>query len=133
MPRFNRELISRGKNRALSAMKDAVTGKPLEEGARAAVGRTLFQELTKDVPKALKRGLTVEQKIVKLHDDKIFMKFARAAGWTDGDIAGTVKGAADDYYARKERVAEVEATRKVGRNEPCPCGSGKKYKKCCGG
>jgi preprotein translocase subunit SecA len=23
-------------------------------------------------------------------------------------------------------------TRKVGRNEPCPCGSGRKYKKCCG-
>lgn len=23
------------------------------------------------------------------------------------------------------------ATRKVGRNDPCPCGSGKKYKKCC--
>ncbi len=23
-------------------------------------------------------------------------------------------------------------TRKIGRNEPCPCGSGKKYKKCCG-
>lgn len=22
---------------------------------------------------------------------------------------------------------------KAGRNEPCPCGSGKKYKKCCGG
>jgi len=21
--------------------------------------------------------------------------------------------------------------KKVGRNEPCPCGSGKKYKKCC--
>lgn len=24
------------------------------------------------------------------------------------------------------------ATRKIGRNEPCPCGSGRKYKKCCG-
>ena len=24
-------------------------------------------------------------------------------------------------------------TPKTGRNEPCPCGSGKKYKKCCGG
>ena len=23
--------------------------------------------------------------------------------------------------------------RKVGRNDPCPCGSGKKYKRCCGG
>ena len=26
----------------------------------------------------------------------------------------------------------VEAEKKVGRNEPCPCGSGNKYKKCCG-
>jgi SEC-C motif-containing protein len=23
-------------------------------------------------------------------------------------------------------------SQKIGRNEPCPCGSGKKYKKCCG-
>ena len=29
---------------------------------------------------------------------------------------------------QKTRIAE----KKVGRNEPCPCGSGKKYKKCCG-
>jgi SEC-C motif-containing protein len=26
----------------------------------------------------------------------------------------------------------VRSTAKVGRNEPCPCGSGKKYKHCCG-
>ena len=33
----------------------------------------------------------------------------------------------------KERPTTVRrATKKVGRNEPCPCGSGKKYKKCCG-
>jgi SWIM/SEC-C metal-binding protein len=25
----------------------------------------------------------------------------------------------------------VTAEKKVGRNEPCPCGSGKKFKKCC--
>ncbi len=25
-----------------------------------------------------------------------------------------------------------EAEKKVGRNEPCPCGSGMKYKRCCG-
>jgi uncharacterized protein len=24
------------------------------------------------------------------------------------------------------------STKKAGRNDPCPCGSGKKYKKCCG-
>jgi len=28
----------------------------------------------------------------------------------------------------KTKIAE----KKVGRNEPCPCGSGKKHKKCCG-
>jgi uncharacterized protein YecA (UPF0149 family) len=26
----------------------------------------------------------------------------------------------------------VYEKKKVGRNEPCPCGSGKKYKRCCG-
>ena len=26
----------------------------------------------------------------------------------------------------------VRSGDKVGRNDPCPCGSGKKYKKCCG-
>ena len=26
----------------------------------------------------------------------------------------------------------VAAEKKVGRNEPCPCGSGSKYKRCCG-
>ena len=28
---------------------------------------------------------------------------------------------------------EPKTTQKVGRNDPCPCGSGKKYKNCCGG
>ena len=26
----------------------------------------------------------------------------------------------------------VRAEKKIGRNDPCPCGSGKKYKNCCG-
>jgi len=30
------------------------------------------------------------------------------------------------------RPKTVKKDRKVGRNDPCPCGSGKKYKKCCG-
>ncbi|HQO17949.1 MAG TPA: preprotein translocase subunit SecA [Candidatus Cloacimonas sp.] len=31
-----------------------------------------------------------------------------------------------------EKVRPVKVAPKVGRNDPCPCGSGKKYKKCCG-
>ena len=34
---------------------------------------------------------------------------------------------------KKEVVTNKEFTsKKIGRNEPCPCGSGKKYKHCCG-
>lgn len=29
------------------------------------------------------------------------------------------------------KAARLRATARVGRNEPCPCGSGKKYKRCC--
>ena len=32
----------------------------------------------------------------------------------------------------KPRTVVKSAAEKVGRNDPCPCGSGKKYKKCCG-
>lgn len=31
-----------------------------------------------------------------------------------------------------EETIPARPSRKVGRNEPCPCGSGKKYKRCCG-
>jgi hypothetical protein len=38
-----------------------------------------------------------------------------------------------DYQGPVEPVATIRNTsQKVGRNDPCPCGSGKKYKKCCG-
>lgn len=39
------------------------------------------------------------------------------------------------YYVDGDMVKAkpvVRESAKVGRNEPCPCGSGKKYKRCCG-
>ena len=36
------------------------------------------------------------------------------------------------YYKKELRQASTVRSVKVGRNEPCPCGSGKKYRKCCG-
>jgi len=44
--------------------------------------------------------------------------------------------AANSQWARKENVVSGKpfgvTQGKVGRNDPCPCGSGKKYKKCHG-
>jgi preprotein translocase subunit SecA len=33
---------------------------------------------------------------------------------------------------REQAPVSPRRVKKVGRNDPCPCGSGKKYKKCCG-
>ncbi len=38
----------------------------------------------------------------------------------------------DEVAAEVERARPVRSGPKVGRNDPCPCGSGKKYKQCCG-
>lgn len=35
-------------------------------------------------------------------------------------------------YDSQDNATPISVGKKVGRNEPCPCGSGKKYKKCCG-
>ncbi len=43
----------------------------------------------------------------------------------------TIKGTTNDYK-EKESKKPVVKDKKVGRNDPCPCGSGKKYKNCCG-
>lgn len=52
------------------------------------------------------------------HEISIFKKIDGKWFYEDGQIVGT--------------GPITRATPKVGRNEPCPCDSGKKYKKCCG-
>jgi preprotein translocase subunit SecA len=51
------------------------------------------------------------------------------------DKGGAPAGGGPDFMAapahQKDQTYRREAP-KVGRNDPCPCGSGKKYKKCCG-
>ncbi len=53
---------------------------------------------------------------------------ARARQYTEGraDVEGRPE------KASAQARAPTKAAPKVGRNDPCPCGSGKKYKKCHG-
>ena len=50
------------------------------------------------------------------------LESAQAGG--QGDDGEVLHAAREGSFIREEP--------KVGRNDPCPCGSGKKYKKCCG-
>jgi preprotein translocase subunit SecA len=47
----------------------------------------------------------------------------------DKELAGLQFVGGDGSAAAKKQVINSD---KVGRNDPCPCGSGKKYKKCHG-
>ena len=56
-----------------------------------------------------------------------------------GTTTGTGPAKASDVVSEAANAAEAQAKAKpvrtgpkVGRNDPCPCGSGKKYKQCCG-
>ncbi|MCT4632995.1 MAG: SEC-C metal-binding domain-containing protein [Firmicutes bacterium] len=48
-------------------------------------------------------------------------------GWNDILTVEKRKEIRKDYNVSKQVIKEE----KIGRNDPCPCGSGKKYKKCC--
>jgi len=61
----------------------------------------------------------------------------------DSAIGGSMEDAETDYTdsgmpaatkipPREQKREPVKADEAIGRNDPCPCGSGKKYKKCCG-
>lgn len=68
----------------------------------------------------------------RLHEDP--WVFYRAAEIAERQARWAEEGArSEEAVAREEGYAEpyIRAQPKVGRNDPCPCGSGKKYKRCC--
>ena len=53
----------------------------------------------------------------EMRENSIFTKYNGEWVYVDGEVEG------EEPFVREEK--------KVGRNDPCPCGSGKKFKKCC--
>jgi preprotein translocase subunit SecA len=111
-------------------------------------GFTLFQEMMESIQSDFVRYL-YHLEIVKEEEPQAAP--ARGLNYSGGgdsglaqNFAGTAaaarrSGVADSsgeaYEAAQAATKTVVAPRsvtKVGRNDPCPCGSGKKYKRCCG-
>lgn len=51
---------------------------------------------------------------------------------TYGNTPDELSSSQESGFGMKQNIAVDCSTPKVGRNDPCPCGSGLKYKKCCG-
>jgi HEAT repeat protein len=88
-------------------------------------------------------ALAAPGKVTAVHARQVFAKLEELAGGFSVAEADLVESALDNLlvmHGRKPVFSaddEPEDTApapppKVGRNDPCPCGSGKKFKKCCG-
>jgi hypothetical protein len=53
-------------------------------------------------------------------------------GFTSEELFAQEKKELLPFPNKKGDVISLQTRQKVGRNDPCPCGSGKKFKKCCG-
>ncbi len=99
----------------------------LQGNIRRQVAQTIFKMRAKDLPAAPPTNGMVSGR-------------GRQAGPPTGANGasgnGNGAGARGSNGARQGRVAVASAPRaggkKIGRNDPCNCGSGRKYKKCCG-
>ncbi len=84
-----------------------------------------------------KEGYEMFMDMVYRIKEDIFEKLCRVQVQMEDDIEQIRKPQSEDYVMSRGDSGAVPATvkregKKLGRNDPCPCGSGKKYKKCCG-
>ena len=77
-------------------------------------GFDMFEEMTRSIQEDTVRALFHLQKPEKIERERV----AKVTGTSHGDS--------------EKKPKPVVKGQKIGRNDPCPCGSGKKYKKCCG-
>ena len=82
-------------------------------------GADMFDAMVSDIRSKTVRALTTEVKVESVKRVQVAKPITVGFG---GDGSMRVK---------KVRVPK-RSEKTVGRNDPCPCGSGKKYKKCCG-
>ena len=93
-------------------------------GAGLPADRPIMERIIQEIPERFgKTGGEIAQ-----------MSPEKAAEFSASIIRIFLEGHASSRITYEDNIVE-ETTRakpKIGRNEPCPCGSGKKYKKCCG-
>ena len=80
-------------------------------------GNQMFEQMTNSIQENVVR--------VMFHINK---RRAPVRHNTENRVMNESRGNDADSQSSKT----VKKTNNVGRNDPCPCGSGKKYKKCCG-
>ena len=84
-----------------------------------------------------KEGYEMFMEMVQSIKDDTVSKLCMVHIQKEEEIEEIRERSSRDYVLSRGEDMKTQATvkrggEKVGRNDPCPCGSGKKYKKCCG-
>ncbi|MDD7511848.1 MAG: SEC-C metal-binding domain-containing protein [Peptostreptococcaceae bacterium] len=125
------------------ANKDsAFTGKIADLAEKYQVREVIFMGFLDGIGTSLTEELNVEALTadstvdLKIDFSKLFFNMLKADAdylfgleeWDDVLTPDERRTIYKDF--KRSQIVHVE--KKPGRNDPCPCGSGKKYKKCCG-
>ncbi len=92
----------------------------------------LLEALKSDVITVLSRVRVQQQEEVERMEEQRRAQAEQAARRAQAQHAAAENQLADGEQPEGSNQPVVRDERKVGRNEPCPCGSGKKYKQCHG-
>jgi HEAT repeat protein len=106
----------------------------------------LFDEEDLRGPALYAYSLAAPGEVTPARTRSLFRKIEDLAGGLSENEGALVRKALDDRLQlhgqepifndseswEEDEEEEPEPAAKIGRNDPCPCGSGKKYKKCCG-
>ena len=113
---------------AMDQLKDGIglrgVGQQDPAVAYAQEGFAMFDEMISDIREETVKYCYAVTPLTKTERKKV--------------VSGVQKEEKEEYNEKKKEVKEKKqetvrrTTPKIGRNDPCPCGSGKKYKHCCG-
>jgi len=106
------------------ALGQELFGKLAEAMAFFERYRELLERKPEDDPKALADGARALMSLSATAEDIVNDIL---------DISKAVRAEALKAFDDLSRTRVRAGVQKIGRNEPCPCGSGRKWKRCCGG
>ncbi len=94
------------------------------------IGAEMFDDMITQIREDTVRKLLS----VQIRREQEIKRVEVAKPTSEGFAGGALKRPVSATGASKAGIVSATAKQavKVGRNDPCPCGSGKKYKKCCG-
>lgn len=129
-------------NELLNNKVEVVEGKVADLAAKYNTSVEYFMGFIDGISESLKEDIVLEEIeadsdiSLKIDFEKLYYNMLNVEaewlytlpGW-EGILSAEKRKELEKAYKKSKTVVKEN---KVGRNDACPCGSGKKYKKCCG-